>query len=128
MILYEIETVSGLFNDLNEAGKSYSTAAVSKPYKAINDEYYIQLKIQELNMCKHINYEYFYEKLLLFKHKSKHSCESVLLFDLDKHIIESSCKFYYEYNTTEIPSILMGGPNYTCWYNQPKETGMFQKL
>ena len=29
--------------DLNEAGNSYSTVAVSKPYLTINDKYYIQL-------------------------------------------------------------------------------------
>ena len=61
---------------------------------AINDEYYIQLGIQELRMCKHINYEYFCKELFLVKHKSKHCCENDLYFALPKHIIESNFKFH----------------------------------
>ena len=50
--LYEIETVKVTIPDKNEAADSYSEVRYSKPYLAINDDYYIQLRIQELRMCK----------------------------------------------------------------------------
>ena len=34
--------------DRNQEADSYSKVKYSKPYLAINDDYYIQLKIQEL--------------------------------------------------------------------------------
>ena len=46
--LYEIETVKVAIPDRNEAANSYSEVRYSKPYIAINDHYYIQLRIQEL--------------------------------------------------------------------------------
>ena len=50
--LYEIETVKVPIPDKNEAANSYSEVRYSKPYVAINDDYYIQLRIQELRMYK----------------------------------------------------------------------------
>ena len=44
--LYEIETVKVPITDKNEAADSYSEVRYSKPYLAINDDYYIQLRIQ----------------------------------------------------------------------------------
>ena len=73
---------------------------VSEPYMTMNEEYYIQLWIQELSMCKHINYEYLYEELTLVRNKSKHNSESALFFYISKQITESNCEFHYDYNTT----------------------------
>ena len=50
--LYEIETVKVPIPDKNEQAHSYSEIKYSKPYLAINKDYYIQLRIQELRMCK----------------------------------------------------------------------------
>ena len=38
--------------DLNVDANSYSEVRYSKPYIAISKDYYIQLRIQELRMCK----------------------------------------------------------------------------
>ena len=50
--LHEIETIKVPIPDHNKAADNYSEVKYSKPYIAINDEYYIQLHIQELRMCK----------------------------------------------------------------------------
>ena len=107
--LYEIETIPVPIEDLNTKANSYTQIIPSKPYIAINDEYYIQLKVEELRMCKHINFKYYCEELFLLKHKSKHSCESALFFKLAPHIIKRNCDIKYLFNATVPPSILDGG-------------------
>ena len=69
--LYEIETVKVPITDKNEAADSYSEVRPSKLYLAINDDYYIQLRIQELRMCKQIKHTYYCKEIFLVKHKSK---------------------------------------------------------
>ena len=59
--LFEIETVKVTIPDNNKAVNSYSEVRYSKPYIAINDHYYIQLRIQELRMCKQIRHTYYCE-------------------------------------------------------------------
>ena len=88
LLLYEIKTVPVPFSYLNKGANSYGTVAVSKPYMAINDEYYIKLRIQELRMCKHTNYEYFSEEPFLVQHKPKHSFGGVIFFDFPKKTVK----------------------------------------
>ena len=107
--LYEIETVEVPIPDLNKAADSYSEVKYSKPYKAINHDYYIQLRIQELRMCKQIRHTYYCEELFLVKYKSKHSCESAIFYNLTSKVVYSVCEFDYYYNTTVTPSVLDGG-------------------
>ena len=57
--LYEIETVKVPIPDKNKAADSYSDVKYSKQYLAINDDYYIQLRIQELRMCKQMRHTYY---------------------------------------------------------------------
>ena len=106
--LYEIETVKVPIPDQNKAADSYSEVKYSKPYLAINDDYYIQLRIQELRMCKQIRHTYYCEELFLVKHKSKHSCESAIFYNLTSSVVYSVCQFDYYYNTTVTPSVLDG--------------------
>ena len=107
--LYEIETVKVPIPDKNKAADSYSEVKYSKPYLAINDDYYIQLRIQELRMCKQIRHTYYCEELFLVKHKSKHSCEGAIFYNLTSSVVYSVCQFDYYYNTTVTPSVLDGG-------------------
>ena len=107
--LYEIETVKVPIHDLNTDANSYSEVRYSKPYIAINKDYYIQLRIQELRMCKQIRHTYYCEELFLVKHKSKHICESAIFYKLSKEVVYSVCTFDYYYNTTVTPSVLDGG-------------------
>ena len=82
---------------------------MNKPYIATNNDYYIQLEIEELFMCKQIKHIYFCEELFLVKHKTKHSCESALFYNLESAFVKQNCQFKYFYNTTVIPSVLDGG-------------------
>ena len=112
MTLYQIETVKVPINDENIEANSYTEVAISKPYLASNKDYYIQLVIEELVMCKKIRSTYYCEELFLVKHKTKHSCESTIFYNLSRETIIQNCQFRYFYNTTVIPSILDGGSEY----------------
>ena len=81
MTLYQIETVPVPIVDENLEANSYSQVLINKPYIATNDDYYIQLVMEELFMCKEIKQIYFCEELFLVKHKTKHSCESAIFYD-----------------------------------------------
>ena len=107
--LYEIETVKVLMPDKNEDANSYSEVKYSKPYLAINNDYYIQLRIQELRMCKQIRHTYYCEELFLVKHKSNHNCESAIFYNLTSDVVYSVYQFKYFYNTTVTPSVIDGG-------------------
>ena len=54
LTLYEIETVPVPVTDTDTAAGIYSEVQISKPYIATTDNHYIQLRIQELCMCKNI--------------------------------------------------------------------------
>ena len=110
MTLYELETVKVPITDTNLAANSYTEVKTSKPYIAFNNDYYIQLCIPELCLYKQIWHSYYCEELFLVKHKSKHSCESGIYYNLSKEVINEYCSFKYFYNTTVMPSDLDGGP------------------
>ena len=110
MTLYELETVKVPITDTNLAANSYTEVKTSKPYIAFNNDYYIQLHIPELCMCKQIWHSYYCKELFLVKQKSKHSCESAIYYNLPKEVINEYCTFQYFYNTTVMPSVLDGGP------------------
>ena len=79
LTLYQIETVPVPILDLNNKAQSYTQLRIDKPYIALNDETYLSLRSQELNTCKKIAYEYFYEELFVVKSKHKFSCTSAVL-------------------------------------------------
>ena len=65
MTLYELETIKVPITDTNLAAHSYTEVETSKPYMAFNKDYYIQLCISELHMCKQIWHTYYCEELFL---------------------------------------------------------------
>ena len=77
----------------NKEADSYSEVKYSKLYLAINEDYYIQLRIQELSMCKQIRHTYYCEELFLIKHKTKHICESAIFYNLTADVVYSVCQF-----------------------------------
>ena len=109
MTLYQIETVKVPIVDQNDKAHSYSEMPISKPYIASNKAYYIQLVLPELVMCKNIRHTYYCEELFLVKHKTKHSCESAIFYNLPREIILQNCDFKYYFNITVQPSVLDGG-------------------
>ena len=62
-------------------------------------------------MCTQIRHTHHCEEPPLIKHKTKHSCESVIFYNLTADVVYSVCQFDYFYNTTVTPSILDGGSN-----------------
>ena len=107
--LYEVETVPVPILDKNIKANSYLQVRIEKSYIAAGTDYYIQLKISELLMCKSIRHIYYCEELFVIKHKSRHSCVSAIFYNLGPATITKNCKFDYYYNTTVPPVILDGG-------------------
>ena len=105
--LYEVETVPVPTLDKNVKANSYSQVRVEKSYIAAGTNYYIQLRISELLMCKSIRHIYYCEELFVIKHKHRHSCVSAIFYNLGP--ATKNCKFEYYYNTTVPPVILDGG-------------------
>ena len=62
-------------------------------------------------MCKQIRHIYYCEELFLIKHKTKHSCESAIFYNLTVDVVYSVCQFDYFYNMKIPSSILDGGSN-----------------
>ena len=93
----------------NVKANSYSQVRIEKSYIAAGTDYYIQLRISELLMCKSIRHIYYCEELFVIKHKSRHSCVSAIFYDFGPTTITKNCKFDYYYNTTVPPVILDGG-------------------
>ena len=109
MTLYQLETVKVPINDENKEADSYTGVTVTKPYLASNRDYYIQLVLPELVMCKKIRRTHYCEELFLVKHKTKHSCESAIFYNLTRETVLENCDFKYFYNASVLPSVLDGG-------------------
>ena len=107
--LYEVETVPVPIIDKNVKADSYSQVRIEKSYIAAGTDYYIQLRISELLMCKSIRHIYYCEELFVIKHKSRHSCVSAIFYNLGPATVTKNCKFDYYYNITVPPVILDGG-------------------
>ena len=108
LLLYEVETVPVPILDKNVRANSYSQVKIEKSYIAAGIDYYIQLRISELLMCKSIRHIYYCEELFVIKHKSRHSCVSAIFYNLGLTTITKNCKFDYYYNTT-VPSVNLDG-------------------
>ena len=63
MNLHQIETVKVPIVDTNQKADSYTEVVTTKPYIATNKEYYIQLVLPELVMCKKIRGTFYCEEL-----------------------------------------------------------------
>ena len=107
--LIEIETVPVPIPDRNKQADSYSQVRIQKDYIAAGMDYYIQIRMTEMLMCKSIGYIYYCEELFVVKHKSKHSCASAIFYELGPSQVIKNCKFDYLYNETVPPVILDGG-------------------
>ena len=107
--LFEIETVPVPIPDRNKQADSYSQVRIQKDYIAAGMDYYIQIRMTEMLMCKSIRYIYYCEELFVVKHKSKHSCASAIFYELGPSQVIKNCKFDYMYNETVPPVILDGG-------------------
>ena len=109
LALFEIESVLVPIQDKNKLADSFSQVVIEKPYIAAGKDYYIQLCMTELAMCKNIRYIYYCEELFVVKHKSKHSCASAIFYNLGSSVVTENCKFHYMYNVIVPPVILDGG-------------------
>ena len=109
LAMFEIESIPIPIPDKNKKANSNSQIRIHNPYIAVGEDYYIQLHMTELIMCKSIRYTFYWEELFVVKHKNKHSCASSIFYDLSPKIITRKCHFDYYFNKTVSPVILEGG-------------------
>ena len=76
--------------------QSYTYLQVRKPYIALHSETYISLRMQELEKCKKIGYEFYCEELYVVRNTTQHSCESVIYFDLGTDVIKENCPLQFK--------------------------------
>ena len=107
--LFEIETVPVPIPDENVKADSYTQVQIEKPYIAVGTEYYIELRMTEMIMCRSIRFTYYCEELFVVKHKSAHGCSSTIFYDMGAKRVTEVCEFKYMYNATVAPTILDGG-------------------
>ena len=107
--LFEIETVPVPIPDENEKANSYSQVQVKNPYIVVGTEYYIELRMTEMIMCRSIRFMYYCEELFVVKHKSAYGCASAIFYDMGPKRITESCEFKYMYDAKVTPTILDGG-------------------
>ena len=80
--LFEIEMVPVPIPDENTKADSYSQVQVPKSYIAVGAEYYIELRMTEMIMCRSIRFTYYCEELFVVKHKSAYGCSSAIFYDM----------------------------------------------
>ena len=114
-----METVPVPIIDENKQVQSYIYLQVKKPYIVLNSETYIPLRIQELNTCNKIGYEFYCEELFVVRHKTKQSCEIAIYFDLGVDIIKENCYFQYYFNNTDVKPPVLDGKHEIILANWP---------
>ena len=119
LILYQMETVPVPIIDENEQAQSYTYLQVRKPYIALNSETYISLRMQELETCKKIGYEFSCEELFVVRHKTQHSCQSAMYFDLGADVIKENCEFQFYFNKTNVKPPVLDGRHEIILANWP---------
>ena len=83
---------------------------------------YINIRQQELATCKRIGYKFHCKELFVVRrHKSIHSCESAIYFDLVKDIIKWNCDCMFYYNNTDITLTVLNGGNEIILANWPND-------
>ena len=59
------------------------------------------------------------------KHKTSHSCESAIYFNLETHIIKENCNFEFYFNKTDITHTILDGGNEIVLANRPNDKHIF---
>ena len=106
--LFEIGTVPVPIPDKNRQADSYSQVRIHESYIAAGMDYYIQIRMTEMLMCKSIGYIYYCEELFVVKHKSKHSFASAFFYELGPQQVIKNYRFDYMYNAT-VPQVILNG-------------------
>ena len=99
--------------DFNKNINLYTKLQIAKSYIALNEEFYISLRHEEMKNCKTIGYEYDCSEVFVFKHNSKYSCEHTIYFNFSPEISKGNCNFNYFFNTSNVKSAVLDGGNGT---------------
>ena len=101
LLMYKIKTISVPYHinekmiDSTESNYTYTEIIDTAEMIAMNDETYVDVKIDDLNQCIKISTVYFCERLMLIKHGSQHTCESAIYHNQAPEIVKDKCKIRY---------------------------------
>ena len=93
--LYEVETVPVPIIDKNVKADSYSQVRIEKSYIAAGTDFYIQLRISELLMCKSIRHIYYCEDKNV-------KADSYSQVRIEKSYIAAGTDFYIQLRISEL--------------------------
>ena len=81
----------------------------------------MNIRQQELATCTRIGYKFYCKELFIIRHKTIHSCEGAVCFDLDTEIIKRNCNFLFYYNKSDITPTVLDGGNKIILANWPTD-------
>ena len=119
LILYQIKTVPVPIVGKNTKAKFLYGNTSKETIHSIKFRNIYKYTSAELATCKRIGYEFYCEELFVVRHKSIHSCESAIYFDLDTDIIKRNCDFIFYYNKLDISQTVLDGGNEINLTNWP---------
>ena len=109
--LYSIDTVPMPFDTKTLDGKNdeYTFINNSYPYMAINQENYIPLDERQLRLCNKMGATYYCENSYVLRHRSEHTCESVIYYRTDPKTIMNHCRAMFTSRQNFPPKVLDAG-------------------
>ena len=111
LTLYSIDTVIMPFDTKTPGGKNdeYTFINNSYPYMAINQENYIPLDERQLWLCNKMGATYYCENSYVLRHRSEHTCESVIYYRTDPKMIMKHCRAMFTSQQNFPPKVLDAG-------------------
>ena len=73
----------------------------------VGTEYYIELRMTKMIICRSIRFMYYCEELFVVKHKSAYGCGSAIFYDMGPKRVTQSCEFKYICDIRGILGILV---------------------
>ena len=90
LTLFESEMSPVPIDDSDTSADSFSEVQINKPHITTSDTHYIQLCLQELNMYKKIQHDFYCEETFMIKHTHFNFCESALFYNRSIEVIHSN--------------------------------------
>ena len=95
--------------DSTESNYTYIEIIDTAEMIAMNNETYVDVKLDDLDQCIKIRSVYFCERLMLIKHRSQHTCESAIYHNQAPEIVKEKCVIRYYTHLDPNPMMIDSG-------------------
>ena len=115
LLMYKIKTIPVPYHinekmiDSTESNYTYTEIINTAEMIAMSDETYVDVKLDDLDQCIKISTVYFCERLMLIKHRSQHTCESVIYHNVAPEIVKEKCVIRYYTHLDPKPMMIDSG-------------------